>query len=178
MPLSTPTLKVNTPVENIPVGRGFYQLEEDELYVPVEFPGKKARFFSYLDSDTVSIQLDRNGRLIFIQVSLPRRRWKARASLVAPESAEPADVRFLDFRDSFKKPSIFCDKKRQKVMIRFLKEPAANNYKIAANVIAQVGAEGQLVALWIFDIIDDIAGQEIASWRKGLHSPEGKSVSA
>lgn len=178
MPLPTPSLKINTPVEHIPVGRGFYQLEEDELYVPVEYPGKKARFFSYLDSETVSIQLDREGRLIFVQVSLPRRRWKAKSSLVAPESSEPADIRFLDFRDSFKKPSIYCDKKRQNVMIRFLKEPAVKNLRIAANIVAQVSGDNRLVALWIFDIIDDIAGQEIASWRKALHNPEDNPVSA
>ena len=46
------------------------------------------------------------------------------------------------------------------------------------NVIIQVSENDQLVALWIFDIIDDIAGQEIASWRKALHNPEDKPVSA
>jgi len=178
MALQTPTLKINTPVESIPVGRGFYQLEEDELYVPVEYPGNKARFFSYLDSETVSIQLDREGRLIFVQVSLPRRRWKARSGFVAPEAAEPADIRFLDFRDSFKKPAIFCDKKRQNVMIQFLKEPATHNYRIAGNVIVQISEENRLVALWVFDLTDDIAGQEIAAWRKSIHKPEDSPVSA
>ncbi len=178
MPLSAPTLKVNAPVEKFPVGRGFYQLEEDELYIPVEYPGEKGRFFSYLDSETVSMQIDRDGRLIFIEVVLPRRRWQAKGSFVPPESVEPADVRFLDFRDSLKRPAIYCDKSRHDIMIRFLKGPADQNLKIARNVIVQVDAQSRLVALWVFGITDDIAGKEIATWRKEFHKTETESVTA
>lgn len=178
MPLSAPTVKVTTPVDNIPVGRGFYQLEEDALYIPIESPGGKPRFFSYLDADTVSLQLDKDGRLIFIEVTLPRRRWQSKKSLVLPENADKADLRFLDFRDSLKKPNIICDKTRENIMLRFMKAPAERNFHLAENVIAQVDADDHLVAVWAFNLIDDLAGREISSWRKALHKPEPDSVSA
>jgi len=173
MPLKALTLKISAPAGIIPRGRGFYQLEEEELYVPVEYPQSRARFFSYLDSESVSFHLDRDGRLIFVEIYLPRRRWKYRENLVVPEKGLAADIRFLDFRQSFEKPSIICDRTRENLMLRFGRGPAVQNYFLAHNLIRQVNSESRLVALWISDITDDIAGKELAAWRKAIH---GSSV--
>ena len=106
MPLKALSLKINAPTEKLPLGRGFYQLEEEILFLPVEYPNEKIRFFSYLESDTISLHIDRNGRLIFIELSLPRRRWEFRENLVLPEKSKSADIRFLDFRQRFVDPKV------------------------------------------------------------------------
>lgn len=175
MPLKALTLKVTTPTEIIPRGRGFYQLEEEELYLPVEYPQGRPRFFSYLESDSVSLHLDNTGRLIFVELYFPRRRWEFKENLIVPEKALAADIRFLDFRKLFESPSIYCDRTRENLMIRFGRGPAATNYFLARNLIGQVNSSNQLVVLWATDITDDLAGRELARWRKSLRGRKQNS---
>jgi len=169
MPIKAPKIRVNAPTGNIPYGRGFYQLEEEELYLAVEYPDERPRFFSYIESKTLSFHLDRYGRLIFIELALPRRRWKIKENLVIPERAESADLRFLDFRRNVKSPAIYCDETHENLMFRFGRGPAVSNYYLAQNLIAQLDNSGFLAALWISDIVDDLAGREIFTWRKQVH---------
>ena len=169
MPVTDIKLNIKDPTASTPPGRGFYQLEEENLYLPVEYPGQKCRFFSYLESAPVSFQLDRDGRLIFIEITLPRRRWRIKPNLVPPETAESADISFLDFRDSFAEPTVFCNTEKQFLLLRFSRDPAAHNFYLAQNLIAQVTEDHRLTALWVFDIVDDLAGREIAAWRKRIH---------
>jgi len=169
MPIKAPKIRINTPADIIPYGRGFYQLEEEELYLAVEYPKERPRFFSYLESDSLSFHFDRHGRLIFIELPLPRRRWNVKDDLVFPERAKKADIRFLDFRTQFVSPAIFCDRTRENLMFRFGRGPAVYNYYLARNLIAQVSASNRLVALWVSDIVDDLAGREISAWRKQVH---------
>jgi hypothetical protein len=169
MPPRALNIRVSTPAGEIPRGRGFYQVEEEELHVPIEYPPLRTRFYSFLDSDTVSLHLDREGRLIFIEIPLPARRWKVRSNLVAPEKAELADIRFLDFRETIGNPPIYCDPARQNVMLRFSRSSSTSNYYLAENVIAQTSDDGRLNAIWISDIVGDFAGRGLAAWRKMVH---------
>lgn len=164
--LTALTVKISTPTGPTPAGRGFYQLEEESLYLPVVHADTESHFFSYLDSETVSLQLDREGRLIFIEVPVPRRRWHLRPNLVHPEKAELADIRFIDFRVSFPAPTLYCSPYRNELLIRFQRSAAEQNYYLAENLVAQVSSENRLVAIWAFDIVDDLAGREIACWRR------------
>lgn len=168
--MAEPLLKVivNTPDANIPRARGFYQMEEDALYFPLESGQERTRYFSFLDSDDVSLQLDNEGRLIFVEVSLPRRRWKIEHNLVAPEDAQKADIRFLDFRHRFTNPELYCNPNRDALVIRFGPQPASDSYLMADNLIAQLDQSNCLVALWLSDFYDDRAGKKISSWRKSL----------
>ena len=172
MPIITPEIQIRTPagkMEKTPSGRGFYQLEEESLYLPVEYPGAQKRFYSYLDSKTVSFHLDRAGRLIFIEVDIPRRRWDIKENFIPPEIAKPAEVRFLDFRKMLVEPKVFCDNNRDNLLILFDNQPAEQNIYLAENLIAQMTSSGFLTAIWAFDFTDDMAGREIASWRRSIH---------
>jgi hypothetical protein len=170
MPLKAIKINISAPSVDIPRGRGFYQLEEEELYFPIiHSKDERNRFFSYLESDTVSLQLDREGRLIFIVITLPRRRWKDNAKLTFPDRAQTADIRFLDFRDSFPNPKIHCDPTQQNILLKFNHSTAGQCYYLAENLIAQINSKGHLSAVWATDIIDDLAGREIASWRKAAY---------
>ncbi|UCD95512.1 MAG: hypothetical protein JSU69_05535, partial [Candidatus Zixiibacteriota bacterium] len=169
MPSKALNIRVSTPAGEIPRGRGFYQVEEEELHVPVEYPPLRTRFYSFLDSETLSLHLDREGRLIFIEIPLPVRQWKVRGNLVSPERAEPANIRFLDFREIIESPPVFCDPTRENVMIRFSRSASTRNVYLAENVIAQTNADCQLNAIWISDIVGDFAGRGLAAWRRMIH---------
>lgn len=172
MSITTPEIELRPPageMGRIPSGRGFYQLEEESLYLPVEYPGNQKRFYSYLDSETVSLHLDRAGRLLFIEVDIPRRRWNIKENFVPPEIAKPDEARFLDFRKALTKPKVFCDNNRDNLLILFDNQAAEQNIYLADNLIAQVTSSGFLTAIWASDFSDDRAGLEIASWRRSIH---------
>jgi hypothetical protein len=166
MPVQLLRLNITPPAGPIPRGRGFYQLEEETFYFPVEYKNHTEKFFSYLESETVSLQFDREGRLIFIESPIPRRQWQINNDLVPPEKAKPADIRFLDFRQPFPPPIIYCDQTRETILFRFGQGVSTHNYYLAENLIAQVNDRNLLMAIWAFDISDDLAGRHIARWRK------------
>jgi len=176
MPLSAPRLRIVSPAGTIPFGRGFYQLEEEILYLPVEYPGEKPKFFSFIESETVSIQCDNEGRLIFIELTLPRRHWIERADISFPDYAEPADIRFLDFRQKMNNPMISCDRYRQNIHIEFSPLQSVSSFHLAKNLIAEVSADNYLIGIWATDFVDDIAGREISAWRKSIRAAKNQAV--
>ena len=166
MAINTAKLRISTPTEPIPPGRGFYQLEEESLYVQVGIFTRNRRFFSYLQSDEVSLDFDREGRLIFIEVAVPRRSWQVTPRLQKPSRAEIADIRWLDFRESIATPSLQTPADRSALRLRFSNRTPTQNYFLAESVILQVCENNLLGAIWVDDIVDDMAGREIASFRK------------
>ena len=159
-------LKIDTPTGEITPGRGFYQLEEDALYVQVGEYSKRRRFFNYLESEYVRFDFDRFGRLIFIEVSLPRRRWEVNTQLAAPTIAEPADIRWLDFRARIAEPRLLTNKKRTDLLIEFKSRHDWRWLTLAEKIFVQVDSENRLTGLMVVDIDDDLAGEQIASFRK------------
>jgi len=168
MTVNSINLNISTPSEPIAPGRGFYQLEEEALFVQVGQFAARRRFFSYLDSNGIRLDFDRLGRLIFIEIDMSRRRWPVDGSLAAPEIVEPADIRWLQFRDSVAIPRLTTNNRGTVVRLAFRQVDNPLNYYAAQSVIVQTGQDACLSALWITDIVDDIAGQEIGSFRKGM----------
>jgi len=168
MVLETPRVRISTPTEPILPGRGFYQLEEDSLHVQIGHFSKHRRFFSYLESENVRFDLDREGRLIFIEVAVARRQWIVDPLITPPEVVEAADIRWLDFRAAVNEPSLLCSSDRTLLLLKYASKTKLQNYHLADTVIAQVDESNRLAAMWITDIIDDLAGQEIAAFRKKI----------
>lgn len=145
-------------------GGAFYQLEEDSLYVQVGAP--EERFFSFIESDGLRLDMDRDGRLLFIEVCVPRRRWWIAENLVWPEHSFPADMRWLDFRSEIRMPSLLTNRKRNLLAIRFSPNEAVSCWALSHSVVVHVDASGAVAQLVIRDIVDDVAGQEIAAFRR------------
>lgn len=175
MTLRSLQLRISTPTEPIPPGRGFYQLEEDALYAQVGSFDPSRRFYSFLESDQLKLELDKSGRLIFIELSLPRRHWPLNDSLHLPDSAGTADVRWLDFRDRIPEPTIETNRRRTLLHLRFSDVAPYRTIHLADTILLQSDNQDRLVALWVDDITDDLAGQEIASFRKQLRPVEHHS---
>lgn len=166
MPVDCIQLRISTPTEPPVPGRGFYQLEEDALYVPVGPFGVDRHFYSFLESPPVRLEFDRSGRLIFIEIRTPRRQWPTEPAFDAPERVETADVRWLEFRDEFEPPELTADSTRNRLVLRFGERIVDRCYYIADGVVAGVDQTECLAAIWISGITDDLAGREIAAFRK------------
>lgn len=161
-------LKIRTPAGTVFPGRGFYQLEEETLYVQLAPFSKEYRFFSFLESERVHFDLDKEGRLLFFEVALARRFWPVDKDFHPPSKSSPADIRWLDFRDKITEPKITTNARKNAIKLLFSSEPPLYSYNLADSVILQASDSSNLIALYVTDIIDDIAGQEIAAFRKAM----------
>lgn len=161
-----PLLKIDAPAGlNLP-GRGFYQLEEDVLQVQAGcFPDSR-RFFSFLESDSVRFDIDRSGRLIMIEVTVPRRNWTTVEDLKPPTIAERADVRWLDFRTSVQEPTLLTNRSRDRLLIRFTDATSWRWYTVADSLFLQVDNNCRLAAVMVTGIVDDFAGRHLARFRR------------
>ncbi len=165
MSVKVPRLRVSTPTEPVVPGRGFYQLEEESLFVQVGISTTERSFFSFIESELLRLELDRKGRLIFIELNRAKRHWTIVNSLLPPKIIEPADLRWLDFRTELEEPLYYTNNDQNIIKIEFAKSDEYRNYYIAEKVIASVNSYDQLTALWITEIDDDLAGQEISLFR-------------
>lgn len=164
-------VRITTPAPDFVPGRGFYQLEESALYIPVGVQDRSRHYFSSLESESVRFDVDREGRLMFIEVSAARNTWTVIDQLESPVWAESADVRFLGFRTSLPNPMLLTDLHRQRLQVRFSPAPVAHAVSIADSIILTVDDRQSIVSILITDIVDDLAGREIAQFRKAGNTP-------
>lgn len=172
MTIGSISLNISTPTEPLAPGRGFYQLEEESLFVQVGRFASRRKFFSYLDTEGIHLDFDRQGRLIFAEIGTSRRHWPVEPSLTAPGVIEVADVRWLNFRDSVPAPRLSANERKTVLKVAFRESADSLYYYLAQSVIAQTDPDHQLTAIWITDIVDDIAGQEIGSFRKDTRAKQ------
>lgn len=166
--VTQPVLKIDAPTGQPVPGRGFYQLEEDVLYAPVGQPSAADRFFSYLESDHVRFDIAKSGRLLAIEVTTPRHRWEFDKGLTEPTIAEPADIRWLDFRTRLAEPKLLANASRNLLRIEYYHSNSWRWFALAENVLIQTNPEHQLTAVLISNIEDDLGGQRVAAFRKRL----------
>jgi hypothetical protein len=160
MAIESIKVRVSTPTEHLLLGRGFYQVDDGTLFVQIGPFQHSRHFFSYLESESVRIDIDREGRPIFIEVGLPRQRFQM------PPAVEAADLRFTDFRKTIGQPTLLASPNRSSLLIRFDRSSRSRCYHLADSVIAQLSDDGELMAIWVMDIVDDFAGQQLAAFRK------------
>lgn len=161
-------LRVETPTGAAPPGRGFYQLEEDSLYVQVGPGGPERKYFSYLESEHLRLDLDRDGRLIFVEVRLPRRQWQVDQNLTPPGIGEPGDIRWLEFRQRINDPLFLTDESHSILKIEFQPSDSWRWYLPGENVVVQISPDSTLASIWVTEIVDDLAGKQIGAFRKKL----------
>lgn len=159
-------ISIMPPADEIPIGRGFYQLEEDTLYVQLAPYDPAHRFFNYLESDLIRFDLDKHGTLLFVEIREARRRWEVVEDLTVPHYAQPSDIRWLDFRVALPPARFFTNPDHDLLMVEFSDRPTASSYQPAWSVIVDCDDTGSVARVWVTDIVDDLAGQDIAAFRK------------
>ncbi|MEZ5358630.1 MAG: hypothetical protein R3F48_07325 [Candidatus Zixiibacteriota bacterium] len=182
-------VRIKTPAEIKIFGRGFYQVEEDCLYIPL-FPA--GTFYSFVDAEEkgatskssknnrirISLDIDREGRLLFIKVATPRRFWTRDDDMNPPTPIEWADLRVLTFRAQVNAAAIVYAAHKSCIHLRLDDKNIAHTYNIAENIIAGTSLDNYLVSLWISNIEDDRAAQLMAHWRKELRGDDANQSPA
>jgi hypothetical protein len=166
MPSTSLRLRIAPSEQPEPSGQGFYQLEEDALYVQIGEFDNSHRFFSFIDGDKLRMDIDREGRLLFVELGVPRRNWPVDPNLAAPLPYLSRDVRWLDFRGTIPRPVISASPSRTVMRLGFSDASPVQTIALASAVFLQVDREQSAVALWVTKIGDDLAGREIAAFRR------------
>jgi len=160
-----PRIVIQTPAPEPRFSRGFYQVEEDSLYVPFH-PART--FFSYLDSDEISLQTDNKGQLVFLQLQLPRASWNVTPKLACPEATVTADIRLVDFREQLPAETVTAPADKSTVRLAFAPASTTAAYRLTDSVVCEVTPDARLAALWITGIEDARAAAGMAAWRKQM----------
>ncbi|MFQ5607768.1 MAG: hypothetical protein ACE5GA_07455 [Candidatus Zixiibacteriota bacterium] len=155
------------------ISAAFYQAEEESLEVPIIYDNPRPRFFSALDSESLSLQCDNSGRLIFVHVKKPRRLWLGEGG-ISHVPSPPADIRFLDFRSRIGEPEFLCDAKKSKLLLRFAPVHSSSSYQVGDNVFLYMSAGSKLTGLYIDLVNQDRAGKKLADWKRLV--AEGSSL--
>lgn len=160
-------LLIDTPAENETFSRGFYQVEEDSLYVPF-YPGGK--FFSYLDSPQMTMDIDNRGRLLFIKLLVSRQEWKIVEEFSPPQATASADIHFIDFRERLSTATMECNQNKSSLHLCFDNQIDITSYKLSDDIIVDISANNCLAGLWIKTIVEDRAAREMSAWRKSMNN--------
>lgn len=169
-------LRIAAPTDLFLQGRGFYQVEEDSLYVQLQPAETNSRVFSYLESDHLRIDLDQAGRILFIELNVGRHTWAVDENLSLPSSLGYADIRCLEFRKRIELPALASNAERTTLSIIFDPAPVDRSYRIADSVILQTSAGNLFNRIIVTDIVDDLAGREIGAFRQAIRGLGGRSL--
>jgi len=148
----------------IPIGRGFYDNYEGVLNFAIKTRGK---FHSYIQSDCLSMDLDKKGGLLNIEVSVEREMWAIDKKLVPPRDVPLKKLRFLDYRLNIEGESYLTNESRDLLYICFTKDNQVKTYEIAENLLADVNLVSELAGLWILGVVDDYGFKSEMAFRRG-----------
>ncbi len=185
MSYNPPIVNISTPAKVERFSRGFYQLDEEMLYVPI-YPG--GQFYSFLDATEIdsnkpndpllNFDIDRAGNLTFIKLNLARAKWPVKKQIDQPATTLSAEVHFRQFREQISSFELVTNKSKDYLCLIFrsqnepkeateAKENLAT-YRIADNIIIELSAGAEISRLWILEIVEDRGARQMAAWRKKL----------
>lgn len=147
------------------ISAAFYQAEDEALSVPLIYDIPRPRFYSALDAKGISLQCDRAGKLIFVQIKKPRRLWIGSHGLEHVPSPA-ADIRFLDFRRTIAEPEYLCSAKHDRVLVKFGDIHSCDSYQIGDSLFIYIYRQREMRGLLIDNVLNDRAGKGLAKWRK------------
>jgi uncharacterized protein YuzE len=148
----------------IPIGKGFYDNSEGILNFAIKTKGK---FHSYIQSDCLSMDLDKKGGLLNIEVSVEREAWVEETELAPPGDVACKKLRFLDYRLNIEGESYHTNRSRDLLYICFSDDDHVKTYEIAENLLADVNLVNELAGLWILNLVDDFGFRSEMAFRRG-----------
>ncbi len=137
---------------------------ENLLNFPIKARGK---FHSYIQSEFLSIDTDKKGFPLNIEVSVPREEWTADPRIVIPSDAEMSKLRFLDYRLDISGESYFTNERKNLLYICFAQDRHIKTCEIANNLFADVNLVNELVGLWLLNLEEDYEFKAEMAFRKG-----------
>ena len=157
--------------KRIPRAKGFYDNIENLLNFPIKARGS---FHSYIQSDRMSMDIDKKGFLLNIEISVPKDEWVADDRITPPSAGGLAKLRFLDYRLNISGESYFTNREKNLLYICFAQDKHVKTLEIAENLLADVNVVNELVGLWLLDLDEDFGFKKEMAFRKGLDSKSQK----
>jgi len=151
------------------MGRGFYDNVENVLNYVLKTKGK---FDSYVQSEHLSIDIDKKGGLLNVEVALERNLWKIDSKLKAPHETPLKKLKFIDTRLNISGESYLTNEAKDLLLIRFADENHVKTYEIAENLLADVNVVSELAGIWIINLQDDYGFKSEMAFRRGAEVTE------
>lgn len=145
--------------------RAFYDEIGDTMSVGIK---QKGKFSSYVEGENFSFDLTKDGKLLNIDVWLPRGKWTVEKTIHPPEHFDKENVKILDSRLKTEPIAYITDAKKTLLYIRFAAERIARFVSPVNSLIFELNAKSQLVGLWITQIEEDINFQKESEWRRSI----------
>jgi len=142
--------------------KGFYHPDEERLVVSIDQEGS---FAAFADGDNVSFDLDKDGVLLGMTVDAPREEWEVAGDLMVPRIGIPASVRFLDTSVQLGKVTLLTDPDYTCLKIVLSDLKAVHVLELCEGLLLEVGEKGELLAVWILDIVEDYGSRREREWR-------------
>jgi hypothetical protein len=150
--------------EKVPSARGFYDNMENSLNVVIKARGK---FYSYIQGNDYSLDMDRRGRILGIELYLSRDKWVVDPKLAPPEKCQMRQIQILEHRLEVEQEGFYTNEARDIVCIRFTRENLSYYYKIAQNLLFEVNVLDELSAIWVLNLEEDYGFKKEMRYRKG-----------
>jgi hypothetical protein len=152
--------------KRIPEARAFYDTMEETMNVVIRTSGK---FYSYIQGEKYSIDLDRRGNILGMEIFAPVKEWKVVSDLMPPDKFELRKIRILEHRKEFEPIGFFTNKKISFCCMRFTEEKVSYYYKAAQDLIFEVNVMDELSAVWALNLVQDFGFKREMKYRKGLN---------
>ncbi len=151
----------------IPKGKAFYDTFEKLLNYAVK---SKGTFHSFVQSEFLSIDVDKSGNLLNVEVSVDRNRWEVVPDLAPPKSAGFRTLKFKDLRLNVHGETYRTGQARDFLHIRFRDDNHLQTYEVAENLLVDVNVVSELSGIWILHIDEDCGFKKEMAYRKGTAS--------
>jgi len=146
------------------MGKAFYDNAEHLLNYVLKTRGK---FHSYIQSDHLSMDIDKKGQLLNIEVGLDKVSWVVRDDLTVPTEVPLRKLRFPDYRLDIECEEYFTNDSKDMLYIRFAEDKHVKTYEIAENLFADVNLVSELAGFWLLGVDEDYGFKKEMAFRRG-----------
>lgn len=146
----------------IPEARGFYEAPEGILGVAFR---PRRRFDYSLEAERMSIELDKNGELAYIEVRQPKENWLIAPRLLPPQHLYRSRA-FFPIPTQRDGEEYLANLSKNILCVEFSTEPVWRAVEIADTVTAEVSADYKLLRLWMLKIAEDYGNRKELAWLK------------
>jgi hypothetical protein len=143
-------------------GCGFWDphLEVVEYHIVPHGP-----FHSYLESETLRIDVDSRGVAVFVELALSWVKLFRISDLMAPANVSVSGHRFLDFPVGFSAPLVRVNRDNSLLHIQLSGNPTTRHWTNSTGAIWEGDDRGFLTGIWLLGIVSDPSEGRRMAWR-------------
>jgi hypothetical protein len=145
--------------------RAFYDRIGDTMSVGIK---QKGKFHSSIEGEDFSLDLTKDGKLLNIDIWIPRNDWTIDKNIHPPEEFSKESIIFPESKVRAEAIGYMTNAARNLLYVRFSSERIARFVSPGSSLIFELNAKNQLVGFWITQIEEDINFQKESEWRRSI----------